>query len=62
MHMVISPLFLGLIFFLCIMPIGFLMRLSGKDPMQRRFDRTAKSYWIVRAPPGPAPESFKNQF
>jgi hypothetical protein len=62
LHMVISPLFLGLIFYLCIMPVGFLMRLSGKDPMQRRLDPEAKSYWIIREPPGPAPETFKNQF
>ena len=46
----------------CITPIGFLMRLTGKDPMRRKFEPAAKSYWIVREPPGPAPETFKNQF
>ena len=46
----------------CITPIGFLMRLAGKDPMRRKFEPAAKSYWIVREPPGPAPETFKNQF
>jgi hypothetical protein len=38
------------------------MRLSGKDPMRRKFDSAPKSYWIVRTPPGPLPETFKNQF
>jgi hypothetical protein len=62
LHMVISPVILGLLFYVCIMPIGFLMRLSGKDPLRRRFDPDAHSYWIPRDPPGPAPDSFKNQF
>jgi hypothetical protein len=62
LHTIISPLLLGILFYLCIVPIGLLMRLSGKDPMRRKFDPAEKSYWIVRTPPGPAPETFKNQF
>jgi hypothetical protein len=62
LHMVVSPLVLGLLFYVGIAPIGFLMRLAGKDPMRRRFEPTAKSYWIIREPPGPAPETFKHQF
>jgi hypothetical protein len=62
LHAVVSPLILALLFYGCIAPIGFLMRLTGKDPMQRKFDPAAKSYWIVREPPGPAPETFRNQF
>ena len=45
-----------------IVPIGLLMRLFGKDPLNLRFDPAATSYWIPREPPGPAPESMKNQF
>jgi hypothetical protein len=62
LHMVISPVLLGILFYLCISLIGFLMRLTGKDPMRRKFEPAVKSYWIARAPPGPAPETFKNQF
>jgi len=62
LHMIISPIILGLLFYVCIMPIGFLMRLSGKDPLRLRFDPAADSYWIRRDPPGPAPDTFKNQF
>src|SRR5216684_492634 len=53
---------LGVLFYVCITPIGFLMRLTGKDPMRRSFEPAANSYWIVRKPPGPAPETFRNQF
>lgn len=62
LHMIISPLILALLFYIFITPIGFLMRLTGKDPMRRRFEPAAKSYWIDRDPPGPKPETFKNQF
>jgi Saxitoxin biosynthesis operon protein SxtJ len=31
LHVAISPILLGIVFYLCISPIGFLMRLTGKD-------------------------------
>jgi hypothetical protein len=62
LHAIVSPVMLGIIFYGCIAPIGFLMRLSGKDPLRRRYEPQADSYWIKRMPPGPQPDSFKNQF
>jgi hypothetical protein len=38
------------------------MRAFGKDFLRLRLDRTAKSYWIDRTPPGPPPQSMRNQF
>ena len=35
-------------FFLVLTPIGLAMRLSGHDPMQRRLDRQARTYWQPR--------------
>src|SRR5262249_26897485 len=62
LHAIISPVVLGILFYCVFGPVGFLMRLFGKDPMHRKFDAQAKSYWIVREPPGPAPDTFKQQF
>jgi hypothetical protein len=62
LHRIVSPIFLTVLFYGCVMPVGFLMRLSGKDPLRRKYEPMAESYWIVRVPPGPAAESFKNQF
>jgi predicted membrane metal-binding protein len=59
---VISPIALGIIFFACIAPLGWIMRLAGKDPMRRRFEPDAETYWVVRQPPGPQPDTLKNQF
>jgi hypothetical protein len=41
----ISHLLLGFIFFFVLTPIGLLLRALGQDPMNRRFDRNAKTYW-----------------
>ena len=62
LHRIVSPLVLGIMFYLVITPIGLLMRALGKDPLRLRFDRHAASYWIDRVPPGPEPESLKDQF
>jgi predicted membrane metal-binding protein len=62
LHRVVSPIVLGVMFFLVVTPTGLLMRGFGKDPLRLKFDRTAESYWIPREPPGPAPDSLKNQF
>lgn len=62
LHKVVSPLIMGLLFFVTIMPIGLLMRAMGKDFLRLKFDPQASSYWIERHPPGPAPESMRNQF
>ena len=45
---VMSHVLMGMIYFLVITPIGWMMRALGRDPMQRAFDRQAKSYWICR--------------
>ena len=59
---VVSPIALGVLFFLVITPIGLLMRLTGKDPLRLKFERSDESYWIRREPPGPKPDSLTNQF
>jgi hypothetical protein len=44
----VSHLLLGIIYYIVITPIGVLMKLLGYDPLHRRFDRQARSYWIRR--------------
>ena len=62
MHRIVSPVVLALLFYGVVTPTGLIMRALGKDPLRLRFDRNAESYWIRRDPPGPDPESMKNQF
>ena len=62
MHCVVEPVVMGLVFFLTVTPIGLVMRLAGKDLLRLKWDRQAASYWIARTPPGPLPESLRQQF
>jgi hypothetical protein len=62
LHRIVTPIVLGVMFFATFTPIAVVARALGRDPLRLRFDRAATSYWILRDPPGPAPESFKNQF
>jgi len=62
LYKVVNPIVLGLLFFVTITPIGLVMRLSGKDFLRLKRDPGAKSYWIDRLPPGPPPQTMRNQF
>src|SRR5690242_11445734 len=62
MHRVVSPVVLGLFFFVILTPIAMLSRVFQKDPLRLSFDPEAETYWIKRKAPGPAPETMKNQF
>lgn len=45
---VLTWLLLTLVFFLVFTPYGMIMRLLGKDPLERRIEPGRKSYWIRR--------------
>ena len=62
MSRIVSPLSLGIVYYLVLTPVGVLMRLRGKDPLRLKPDRAQGSYWIARQPPGPSPESIDRQF
>ena len=58
---IVSPIVLGLIFFVVLTPVSVVTRLFGRDALLMK-KRDVESYWVDRTPPGPAPDSFKNQF
>jgi hypothetical protein len=62
LHKVMNPIVMALVFFSTVLPMGLLMRALGKDPLRLRPEPDANSYWIERRPPGPSPESMKDQF
>jgi hypothetical protein len=47
---VMSHVVIGLVFFGVVTPIAVAFRLVGRDPLQRTFDRSARTYWTRRAP------------
>jgi predicted membrane channel-forming protein YqfA (hemolysin III family) len=57
---VVSPIVVGLLFYTTLLPVGLLMRASGKDPLRLRPEQ-ADSYWIRRDPTDSASD-MKRQF
>ena len=56
---IVAPIVMGIIFFLTVTPIGIIMRLFGKDIINQKIKKTAKSYWIKRKK---TVSSMKDQF
>ena len=55
---IISPLIMGIIFFLVVTPTGLIMRLLRKDILSLKYNQN-KSYWIEKNGPK---SKMKNQF
>ena len=55
---IISPIIMGIIFFLVVTPIGLIMRLFGKDVLNLKYNKS-QSYWIEKNSPK---SKMKNQF
>ena len=55
---IVSPVIMGVVFFLVVTPTAFIMRLVGKDLLNLKFNKH-KSYWIEKNGPK---SNMKNQF
>ena len=56
---IISPIIMGIIYFLVVTPIGLLMRLFGKDVLNLKLNKNESSYWVEKVGPK---SKMKNQF
>lgn len=60
---IMTPIVMGLLYVVTFIPIGLIMQyIARKDLLRLKLDPGADSYWIKRSPPGPEPETMKNQF
>ncbi|MCI0401302.1 MAG: SxtJ family membrane protein [Gammaproteobacteria bacterium] len=62
LHRIVNPVIMGILFYGTVTPTALVLKLLGKDPLKLRFDPKAGTYWIERRPPGPAPDTMRNQF
>ena len=58
---VVSFILLAAFYFLLLAPLGFIFRLIGRDLLNRKFEPSARSYWLSRQPPK-GPEQYFHQF
>ena len=56
---VMANLIFTLIYYALFTPLGFVMRLSGRDPLNLRWKKGAGSHWIDAPPPPPAECYFR---
>ena len=45
---IISPIVMAFVFFIVVTPIAFLVRITGKDLLSKKYKKNNKSYWIER--------------
>ena len=62
MGRIVSPVITAVLFYAVVTPTALLFRMLRKDPLRLARDPEARSYWIERQPPGPAPATMTNQF
>lgn len=62
MNTIVNPVVMAILFFGAVVPLGWYLRIKGKDLLRVKMDPGAATYWIERQPPGPAPDSMKKQF
>src|SRR5215472_16598530 len=58
---VVSPIAVATLLYGVLTPVAMVIRVTGRDPLRLNLDRDADSYWIIRNPPGPPPDSMGNQ-
>jgi len=58
---VVTHIVMAFIFYLVVTPLAGIMKLTGRDPMERRFDRSAATYW-KRRPTETDPSRYFRQF
>ena len=56
---IIAPIIMILIYFFTIFPTGLFMRLLGKDLLNKKLDKSSKTYWIERTD---SMGTMKNQY
>ena len=45
---VVAPIVMGIIFFSVVTPIGIIMKITGKDLLNKKYNKEKKTYWIKR--------------
>lgn len=59
---VMTRVLLTTVFALVVIPTGLLLRLAGRDPLQRKRDPNARTYWIRKEPTDTSPERLEKYY
>ncbi len=59
---VMTRVILTVVFYAVVSPIGLIMRAVGRDPLERRLDPDAKSYWLEKTYPHNSPKRLEKYY
>ncbi|MFT5169538.1 MAG: hypothetical protein ACI9F2_000884 [Lysobacterales bacterium] len=59
---VVMTIVLSVFYFIVFMPAGIVMRILGKDNLEEKIDKKAKSYWHKREKVAFEQKSYQNQY
>ena len=45
---IVAPIVMGVVFFLVVTPTGLVMRIMGRDLLNKKYDKKKRTYWINR--------------
>jgi len=62
LNRVVNPIVMGLMFYICFVPVGLINRLRKKDPLQLGSDPSASTYWIDREPADSPRSNMTHQY
>jgi len=57
-----TRIILGLIYYLMFTPMSLIMKIIGRDPLHRKVDKQAASYWNIRERTPKVKEQYLRQF
>jgi hypothetical protein len=57
----VSHVLIAIVFYGVLTPLGLIMRLLGRDPLERTLDKSAATYWIAHDS-GADPDRYFRQF
>ncbi|MDF1730306.1 MAG: SxtJ family membrane protein [Minwuia sp.] len=59
---IMTPIVMGLLYFVTITPIGLIMRAVGKDPLRTKLEPEAETYWQKRDTESHPLSSMRDQY
>jgi hypothetical protein len=62
LNRIVNPIVMGLMFYICFVPVGLINRIRKKDPLQLGFSPSADTYWITREPSDSPRSSMTHQY
>ena len=48
---IVTPFVMGFVFFIVVTPIGLILKIMGKDIINKKYDKKKSTYWIKRSAP-----------